>query len=84
MLKKKVEKLHKLIKMIALNQKQSSRDVLAKRCHENMQQIYSRTTIPKCDFNKIALQTNFYQNCQSLRFLIGIKLVTSSACKFVP
>ena len=32
------------------------RDVLKKRCSENMQQIYRRTTIPKCEFNKVALQ----------------------------
>ena len=27
-----------------------------KRCSKNMQQIYSRTPIPKCDFNKVAKQ----------------------------
>ena len=32
-------------------QKQWSRDNL-KRCSENMQQIYRRTPMPKCDFNK--------------------------------
>ena len=37
-------------------QKQPSRGVLSKRCSENMQQIYRRTPMPKCDFNKIALQ----------------------------
>ena len=30
--------------------------ILRKRCSENMQQIYSRTRMPKCDFNKFALQ----------------------------
>ena len=29
---------------------------LEKRCSENMQQIYRRTPVPKCDFNKVALQ----------------------------
>ena len=29
---------------------------LAKRCFENMQQIYRRTPMPKCDFNSVALQ----------------------------
>ena len=29
---------------------------LKKRCSENMQQIYMRTSIPKCDFNKVAKQ----------------------------
>ena len=37
-------------------QKQPSRGVLWKRCFENMQQIYSRTPIPKCDFNKVTWQ----------------------------
>ena len=37
-------------------QKQASRGVLKKRCSENMHQIYRGTPMPKCDFNKIALQ----------------------------
>ena len=37
-------------------QKQPSRGVHRKRCSENMQQIYWRTPMPKCDFNKVALQ----------------------------
>ena len=36
--------------------KQPSRGVLRKRCSENMQQIYMRIPIPKCNFNKVALQ----------------------------
>ena len=36
-------------------QKQPSRGVLRKRCSENVLQIYRRTLMPKCDFNKIAL-----------------------------
>ena len=35
-------------------QKQSSRSVRKKRCSEDMQQIYKRTPMPKCDFNKVA------------------------------
>ena len=31
--------------------KQPSRSVLRKRCSENMQQIYRRTPMSKCDFN---------------------------------
>ena len=38
------------------DQKQPPRGVLKKRCSENMQQIYRRTLMPKCDFNKAALQ----------------------------
>ena len=44
-------------------QKQPLRRVLKKRCSENMQQSYRRTTMPKCDFNKVALQ--LYWNCTS-------------------
>ena len=36
--------------------KEPSRGVLRKRCSENLQQIYRRTPMPKCDFNKIAKQ----------------------------
>ena len=36
-------------------QKQPSRGVLRKRCSENMQQMYRRTPMSKCDFNKVAL-----------------------------
>ena len=44
-----------VIKAIAnKRQKQPSRDVLMKRCSENMQQIYRGTTMPKCDFSKVA------------------------------
>ena len=33
-----------------------SKGVLSKRCSENMQHIYRRKSMPKCDFNKVALQ----------------------------
>ena len=36
-------------------QKQPSRGVFRKRYSENMQQIYRRTPMPKCNFNKVAL-----------------------------
>ena len=35
--------------------KQRPRGALRKMCSENMQQIYRRTPMPKCDFNKVAL-----------------------------
>ena len=41
--------------------KQASRGVLRKRCSENMQQIYMRTAMPKCDFNNI-FRTPFPRN----------------------
>ena len=36
-------------------QKQPLRGVLEKRCSENVQQIYRRTPMPKCDFNKVEI-----------------------------
>ena len=42
-----------------LIQKQSSRGVFRKRCSENMQQIYRRALMPKCDFNKVG--SNFIE-----------------------
>ena len=39
--------------------KQPPRGVPRKRCSENMQQIYRRTPMPKCDFNKVA--SNFIE-----------------------
>ena len=37
-------------------QKQPPTGVLRKSCSEKMQQIYRRTPMPKCNFNKVALQ----------------------------
>ena len=37
-------------------QEQPPRGVLRKMCSENMQQIYRRTPMPKCNFNKVAKQ----------------------------
>ena len=37
-------------------QKQPSRGTLRKIYSENMQEIYRRTPMPKCDFNKVAKQ----------------------------
>ena len=42
--------------VIFIYQNQASRGVLLKRCSENMQQIYKKTPMPKCDFNKVAWQ----------------------------
>ena len=46
-------------------EKQPPRGILKKRCSENMQQIYRRTPMLKCDFNKVAKQ--LYWNCTSAR-----------------
>ena len=42
-----------LLPILYLCQRQPFRGVLRKRCSENMQQIYTRTPMPKCDFNKV-------------------------------
>ena len=39
-----------------LSIKKSYFRVLKKRCSENMQQIYRRTPLPKCDLNRVTLQ----------------------------
>ena len=38
------------LKFFTLIQKQPYRSILRKRCSENMQQIYRRTPMPKCNF----------------------------------
>ena len=40
-------------------QKQPRRDVPGKRCSENMQQIYGRTPMPKCDLQGNFIETAF-------------------------
>ena len=45
-----------MIFMVFFVQKQLSRGVLRKRCSENMQQIYRKTPMPKCDLNKVSQQ----------------------------
>ena len=42
-------------------QKQPFKGVLRKRCSENMQEIYRRATMPKCDFNKVVLLREFHE-----------------------
>ena len=50
----KPELFHQFVQ-IFLIRKQLSRGVLGKQCSENMQQVYRRTPMSKCDFNKVAL-----------------------------
>ena len=49
-------KLPLLSKKMKKKQKQLSRGVLRKMYSENMQKIYRRTNMLKCDFNKVAKQ----------------------------
>ena len=51
-------------------QKQPPWGVHRKRCSENIQQIYRRTPMPKCDFNKVVLQ--LYWN-HTLAWLLSCK-----------
>ena len=51
-----ISKRHQLSSDHCQGQKQPSRGVFIKRFSENMQPSYRRTSMPKCDFNKIALQ----------------------------
>ena len=46
----------RLFTIVMYFQKQPPKGVPRKRCSENMQQFYRRTHMPKCDFNKFALQ----------------------------
>ena len=46
-------KIKDLFGSVGIQQKQSSRGVLRKRCSENMQQIYRRTPMSKYEFNKL-------------------------------
>ena len=48
--------LAKFSKQFPRFQKQPPRGVLSKKYSENMQHIYRRTPMPKCDFNKVALR----------------------------
>ena len=68
-------------------QKQPSIEVLIKRCSENMQQICRRINLPKCDFNKVALQLyylektfTFYGSSCSIRTLIRLTSRHSQKC----
>ena len=54
--------------------KQPLRGVLRKKCSENMQQISWGASMPKCDFNKVALQ--LYWNPTSA-WMFSIKFATN-------
>ena len=59
-------------------QKQPSRGVPRKRCPENMEQISRKTTMPKCDFNKVALLKSHF----SMGVLVEIRSIFSK-CLFL-
>ena len=45
------------------------RGFLRKRCSENMQQIYRRTPVPKCNLNKVAKQIALRYGCYPVNLL---------------
>ena len=51
--------ISKTLLITSNDQKQLPKGVRKKSCSENMQQIYRRTPMAKCDFNKIALQLHW-------------------------
>ena len=57
-------------------QKQPSVGVRRKRCSENMQQIYRRTPMPKCDFNK-------FNKAPLLKSLFGMRVLLNICCIFL-
>ena len=57
------------VSLINKFQEQPSRDVLMKRYSENMQQIYRRTSIPKCNFNKVAIKIALRHGCSPVNVL---------------
>ena len=62
----------KPVSSIWLIQKQSSKGVLRKRCSENMRQIYRRTPMLKCDFNKVAsnfIEITLWHGCSTVNLL---------------
>ena len=50
-------------------QKHPPRGVPRKRCSENMQQICRRKPMPKCDFNKVAIEITLRHGCSPLNLL---------------
>ena len=45
-----------MTKILRITEAATQRCWCSKRCSENMQQIYKRAPMPKCDFNKFAKQ----------------------------
>ena len=72
-------------------QKQPPRAFPRKSCCENMQQLYRRTPMPKCDFNKVAkhiFRTTFTKNTSG-RLLLPIRAqqklgIEAVICRYFP
>ena len=59
--------------------KHPSRGAIRKSCFENLQQIYRRTPISECDFNKVALQL-YWNYALGWVFLYAYVLLYLRAC----
>ena len=68
--RKDSSKLRKMKSWKVYFQKQPARAVLSKRCSENMQQIYRRTPMLKCDFNKVAASVSWHKFSNFLKMYI--------------
>ena len=86
----KKEFLDQLLEVTNILQKQPSIGFFKKSCSENMQQIYRRTPIPKCDFNKVAKHASAwvfsckfaacFQNTSGRPLLILLYSISESLC----
>ena len=59
-----------------MEQRQPSKGVLIKRCSENMQQVYWKTSMPKFDFSKIALnfiKITLWHGCSPVNLLLNFR-----------
>ena len=66
MLEKRLDRFNAFTNFLTANQKQPSRGILRKRCSENIQQIYRRTLLPKCDFT---LEITLRHECSPVKFV---------------
>ena len=76
---KKINKTNHILSKIFFIQKQLSIIVFIKRFSENMQQIYRRTPMPKCDFNKVALPEYYRNTYGGLLLLITLKIFSMAS-----
>ena len=61
-----------ILEFFSLFQKKPPRSVLGKSCSENLQQIYRRSPMPKCDFNKAAsnfIEITLWHGCSPVNLL---------------
>ena len=58
------------IKFLFFLLKQASRGALGKMCSENMQQIYRRISMPKCDFNSNFIEIKLRYGCSPVNLLL--------------